>query len=660
MRVLVHAYLIIILCLLLCLLLGFGESLEGESIEWFRLSERSSTVVVLYDAERDGFVETVAINGYIYIYGSEAPSGAYPFKASIDKSEELCLFLYNPIGGSMSAICPSGHRRLGAPLLAVPKVFPTGFMLSNIIYTNGSIYFTPVAKAGSLLEVPEGVGVVGVYNETIVLHVIRTGEIIEVYPIPLDVVAGFYSNETGILYVAISTSDDTLILEYNLTSRTILKYPTPLGIGRTIQSVATKYSIFLLTEAGFLYRFKPGERPVLIDSGDVVFYPAENLNSFTLKSKGRIVHVVDEENETRVDRIQIPEDLGLILSCDWWGPIVAVTTENGVYISSTEEIEVKLDAPRQVYAGEQFNITVTGSYETAIINVSGYTLLYKGSFSTSLSLPNGEHWIRVRACKGPICRMIEHYIYVAPRPLKIYLNYTAVAEPYQDVDIFVDVIDLLTGERARTSCVLEESSGRVKLLVSPGNAVTVPAIPDIDSSVYTVSCGGGEYARSIDVVRIKLERLPYRASLKYKGMGTLEIQAYNVYTGEQWRHGLAVRVNSVLFKGESLVEALLNPGENRIDIYLVIGEREVFLEEIVVTYYEDVSALTPTEEVLVADRVETVTTTVLKPVFLPEPIEVERPDPLVTFSAAVLSAGATYALLTLISRSRKQEQSGQG
>lgn len=656
MRLLVSAC-FILFCLLLCQVV-LVEAAGYNGIEWFRLTSRYTGVVALLDLERDGLVETVAIDGFLYIYGSETPTGAYPFKGIVDETGELCLFLYNSIRGFMTAMCPAGFRRISAPLNAVPRVFPQGVIMSDIVYTAGSIYFTPVARTGVLLEVPGGRGVLGVYNETVVLHVLHTGEFVEVYPIPLDVLAAFYVNETGVLYVVFSAKDDTFVLEYNLTSRTILRHPVPLNIGRAVQGVSTRFSVFILTDAGLLYRLRPGQQPVLITTGDRVYYPADSLDSFTLKGENWVVRVIDAENETRVERVEVPGDLGFILSTDWWGSIVAVATTTGVYITTVETIEVELDAPVQVYAREPFNMTIKGLYETAVINVSGHVISFNGTLSTSFVLPSGEHLIQVRACRGLVCRVIEHSLFVSPRPLKVVVEKPEVAEPYQEVSIFIDALDVLTGSRAMTTCLLEDVSGRVKVFVIPGSTVAVPAIPDVDSAIYSVTCGGGDYSRSVELVRIKLAKPSYRAWFKYRGLGHLEVYAYDVYTGDLWTQELLVKIGNETVRGRGVVELVLQPGENRIAVYLVVGEREVFLEEALLVYYEDASSVPLTEEVIVADRVETFTTTIFRPVFIPEPIEVERPDPLVTVSSAVLAAGVTYALMTLIYRSRRVEHGG--
>lgn len=650
----------VIACLLLLYILltsrGFAESTVWSIDEWFRLTSRYSSVVVLFDSERDGVVETVAIDGYVYIHGSEASSYAYPFKAPLDGSGDLCLLLYNPIRGFINALCPAGFRRITAPLNVLPRVFLHGFIMGDFVYTDGRLYYTPVARTGFLLDLNGVKGVVGIYNETLVLHVLHTGELVELFPIALDVVAAFYSNDTGVLYVAVSVSEDTFILEYNYSSRTLVRYPTPLGIGRAIRGVTTRNSMFVLTESGLLYMVRPGRQPVVVARGDVINYPAENLNSFTLKGPSWVARVIDGERETRVEYVEVPQELGFILSCDWWGSIVAVATNTGVYVATLEEVSVDVSIPTRVFAREAFNISVRGTYETVVVNVSGHVYSAKGPLTATISLASGEHRIQIRACKGLFCRSVERYVFVYPRPLKTVVEYPESAEPYQEISVFIDAVDQLTGKRAVTTCMVEEAAGRVGVFVNPGSNVTIPAIPDVDSAVYTVTCGGGDYTLSTEVVRVKLARLPYSASLKYKGRGLLEVYVYNVFTGEQWTQELVVRLDNETFRGHGYLEITLKPGENRVLIYLVVGDREVFIDEVSVVYFEDVQAVSQMEkEVVVADRVETVTTTFVKPVPIPEPVEVERPDPLVTIASAVLAAGTTYALITLISRARRVE-----
>jgi hypothetical protein len=191
-------------------------------------------------------------------------------------------------------------------------------------------------------------------------------------------------------------------------------------------------------------------------------------------------------------------------------------------------------------------------------------------------------------------------------------------------------------------------------LFPQGRNITIPAIPDVDSAVFTVICGGGKYENVTASVRSKLTEPYLKIKLRYYGSGLLEISGYDKYTGEAWS-GL-IRVEylnlNITVTGENSTLITLPLGSTQLRVSLVKNNITYYVEELTVVYYEDVFMVPAGEEVIVADRVKVDVYTLTETITRPFPVyhEIRVVDPLVVAATAAFTAGAVYAILMLLGK----------
>jgi hypothetical protein len=150
--------------------------------------------------------------------------------------------------------------------------------------------------------------------------------------------------------------------------------------------------------------------------------------------------------------------------------------------------------------------------------------------------------VEVRACRGVFCVENSTNILVLRRPLRLRVAYPPTVAPYSPVELLVEAFDALRNASVAVNCTVRDPGGRVLANTTSGTRVTVPAVPDVDSSVLTVACGGGLYEVVEATVRSRLSEPYLGVGVRYYGSGLLEVYGYDRYTGEPWGGGVGCRV----------------------------------------------------------------------------------------------------------------------
>jgi hypothetical protein len=524
--------------------------------------------------------------------------------------------------------------------------------VGSVVVWRGLAYVSPLAPSGALVEVRGEPAVVGSEGGKLLLHVLKSNLTRLIMVLDVGVLGAFYDEGSGRLYVAGSTGTDTLLVEYDVAGERVSV--RPLNIGRGLWGVSTKRSVYVLVEGGGLYRVGAVEGPRLVASGvSSVNYPADSVDCFTAVAGGRVVKVCDYPGGPVLKELAVPAELGEVVSADWWGDYVAASTTRGIYVFSEKPLELVVSAPSVVYAGEAFAFKVAGNYSMVVAKIAGMVYSGNGTLEASARLPRGNHTLEVTACRGFFCLVRTMNVLALPRPLRLKALYPAKAAPYEEVELLVQAVDVLANKTVEVACTIRDARGRLEKGFTAGESVRVPALPDITSAVFRITCGGGDYAEESTEVRVALSPPPYAVNLTYRGAGVLAVSAYDKYTREPWRGLIVVTVNEkLLFSDVGSVLVNLTPGTNKLLVELYEGNVLAYSEEVVVVYYEDIWRVPAGEKVVVGDRVvviaTTTTTTMVVPVNVP--VEVKVVDPVVTVAVALLAAGATYALLLILGR----------
>jgi hypothetical protein len=287
-----------------------------------------------------------------------------------------------------------------------------------------------------------------------------------------------------------------------------------------------------------------------------------------------------------------------------------------------------------------------------LVNIAGRIYSGIGNLSLSVILPPGNITITAKACRGVFCVENTTNILVLKKPLKVRVVYPEIIAPYNSMNIFTETIDELTNTSISINCTIRDPGGRIIQYFNSGSTITIPAIPDVDSAVFTISCGGGNY-ELVDVnVRSKFTEPYLKIGVKYYGSGLIEVYGYNKYTGEIWRGLVVVRYLNMTIIGEEKALITIPPGEIALRVLLVRDNITYYAEEFKVVYYEDVFAVPAGEAVIVADRVKVDVYTLTETITRPFPIyhEVRVIDPLIIAATSAFTAGAVYAILMLLGK----------
>ena len=624
---------------------------------WTLLAPEVSQRVVLYDRDGDGVAELLAIDDYLYSnLSTRISTGAIPLKVDIDATGVLCLVLYKSLTGELEAQCQLKRQIFSVPVNATLKSHKWGLLAYNAthkyVVAAGRLYSAPGDLEGVPILVNNTPAVIGLRGGRLVIHDLEVGEDRVVTLMKISVVQALYDGVRGVVY-GVGFTDTTLVyFEYDGVSFSF----KPLGLGELIDAVATTSRIYVLTRDGAFYAISSGGGITLVASGVVrLNYPADSVDSFVALTSRGVLKVIDVDGEIAKFEYSAPTlSLSDIYAVDWWGGILASATARGVYVATTEPIYVLIDAPASVYAGEPIEVGVRGVYDSVVVSVNGEIYTHTGNFTLTAVLSPGRAVVTARACRGVFCVENSTSILVLHRPLELKLNYPDRVRPYEPMTIHVETIDRLINESRMLVCNINDPKGYVQVTFTSGGSVTVPAIPDIDSAVFTVACGGGYYEVASATIRAKLTEPYLKVKLRYYGSGLLEVSGYDKYTGKNWDGLVAVEYLdlNLTVAEEGKVVVTIPPGTTRLKVSLAKGNITYHVEELTVIYYEDVFLVPAGEAVVVADRVKVDVYTLTETITHPVPIyhEVRIVDPLVIAATVVFTAGAVVAVLMLLGK----------
>jgi hypothetical protein len=650
-------------------LLGFGGiilllsifavslTLLAEVPSWTLVSPGVSYRAVLYDGDLDGVPELLAVDGYVYTnLTAGLATGTLPYKVDLDGSGTLCLALYRSPDGYLTVTCPYGYRTYSVPANAVLRVFRYGVAVRNsthaVALVGARLYPLPLDGVPLLVGGrPVALGARGGY---LVLHYLDTGLEERLAPLAVDVAAASYDG--GVVFGVGVSGNVSVFFRYDTAAGSLTFRPLPTG--RLVQAVATSSRVYVLDAGGVLYSVDRDGRVVTVAEGvSALHYPADSVDSFTAVAVGRVVKVGGVGVVA-----EYPAPPGRVVATDWWGDVVAASTDSGIYVATTRPVYASVGAPRVVYAGEPVEVVVRGNYDTAVVRVGGRVVTARGNATVREVLAPGRVVVEVRACRGVFCVGNSTSILVLRRPLRLRVAYPPTVAPYGPVELLVEAFDVLRNASVAVNCTVRGPGGRVLANTTSGTRVTVPAVPDVDSSVLTVACGGGLYEVAEATVRSRLSEPYLGVGVRYYGSGLLEVYGYDRYTGEPWGGGVVVEYLGMRVSGSGRVLVTLPPGEVVLRVSLVRGNVTYYVEELRVVYYEDIYKVPVGERVLVADRVRVDVYTRTETLTRPIPVyhEVRVVDPLLLAATAAFTAGLMYALLLLLGRLPRLSRAREG
>ena len=631
--------------------------LLAEGSAWTLLSSEVSRHVALYDADLDGEPELLAIDSNLYSNLTiKIATDATPLKFDFNSTGMLCLALYRAVDGYLAVTCPYGYYIYTVSVNSILRVYRYGLSLYNathrFVLLAGRLY--SVSVDGVPLVVGGRPAVIGSYKGYIVLYYLDTGFDERIAPLNITIVEALYYE--ALIYGIGLAGNTSLFFRYNITGREFTF--RALGIDPPLQVVASTNKIYVLGGDHVLYSVDSnGGVSRIADGVTALFYPADSVDSFTALTMDRILKV---SNSSTASEYPLPFDR--VYAVDWWGDVLAASTASGIYIATTKPLYASIQAPRVVYAGESVGIRVSGVYDAALVRVGDRMWSGLGTVELYETLPPGNISVEVKACRGVFCIENRTAILVLRRPLKIAVIYPNTTKPYNTLEIFVEALDKITNATTAVSCSIRDPGNHVVKYFTSGKSIDVQAIPDIDSSVFIVSCGGGIYETVETTVRSKFIEPYLKIGFRYYGSGLLEVYGYNRYTNEVWNGAVVVRYlnMTVIDVGRALIT--LPPGETSLKIFLARGNTTYHVEELRVVYYEDVFEVPVGEPVILADRIKvdvyTVTETVTR--HFPVYYEIRTVDPLALVATAAFTAGSLYAILMLLgklpklSRARKE------
>lgn len=637
----------IYLSLAVLTLLLSSPLLLSQGSSWTLLSSEVSKSAALYDNDLDGVPDMLATDSSLYLnLTTRVPAVAIPFKFDLNATGVLCLALYRPDDGFLAIKCPYGYYTYSAPVNALARVYRYGVLLHNATKSTaivaGKHYDT--LFSGVPLVVDGKPAVLGLYEGYVALHYLGTALVEKIAPVNISIAEALLSKT--LIYGVGLAEGRALFFTYNVTSKAFtLK---PLAVESFETAVAVGDRIYILSRGGALYAVDRTGNVIGIASGVLkLFYPADSVNSFTALTSNRILKV----NSLGIAS-EYPAPPSSIYAIDWCGDVLAASTASGVFIATTRPLYASIQAPRAVYAGELTEIRVSGIYETAVIRIGDRVWSTRGAVVLREALPPGNISIMVKACRGLFCIENSSSVLVLRRPLEVRVRYPQVVRPYDTMEVFVEAVDKLWNRSVSVNCSIRDPSNRLALYLTSGQGIAVPALPDVDSSVFVVSCGGGYYDTAQAIVRARLSEPYLKIGLKYYGSGLLELYGYNKFTGEVWNHSVVVKYLNITVSGRGRALITLPPGETTLRVLLMRGNTTYYVEELKVKYYEDVMKAPTGEPVILADRVKIEVYTMTETITRQFPVyyEVRTVDPMVIAVTAAFTAGCVYAILMLLGK----------
>jgi len=646
-----------LLCLVFILVLNSTSvfNVVSEYSSWTFLSEYISQRVVLYDEDLNGEPEIlVADNLYYYNLMKNASriEEIYPFKLDFNATGVICLGLYNAGVGMLDINC---HGLRPTPLQVLRsanvEVYRWGVVFYNTTHRGvvvaGKFYEIPVDLNGAPVVVNNKPLIIGTRGEGTVIYDLELRNKTTITTSNIVVLEALYDEFKDSIFGVGLLGEVLHYIEYNVTTGSSRIKPLDIS---PVQVIATTSRIYVLDTSGVLHVItSSGETLSVVENIVKLYYPADSVDSFTALTASSVLKIVETESEIYEYPLP-PVPVSDIYAVDWWGSILAVATSSGVYVATTKPVYVFIRAPVSVYAGEFFRVEVSGVYDSVVVNINGR--VYYGS--ATLRLPPGNFTVTARACRGVFCVENTTSILVLRRPLEVRVEYPSVTKPYDSLTVFVETIDKLTNTSVVVSCTISDPRGRVHRVFTSSRNITVPAIPDVDSSVFTVTCGGGNYEIVSVTVRSKLTEPYLKIKFNYYGSGLLEISGYDVYTGEDWDGLVVVEYLDldIVVTGERSALVTLPPGSTRLNISLVKNNITYYTEEVTVVYYEDVFMVPAGMPVIVGDRVKVDVYTLTETITRPFPVyyEIRVVDPLIVAATAAFTAGAVYAILMILGR----------
>ncbi len=635
----------------------------AEYSTWILLDPGISQRVALYDRDLDGEPEILAVDNRIYtnLTGNiSTPSPTIPCKVDFNATGEVSLVLYSPSTGKLEVYYQLKNYMLSVLVNAKLEVHRWGLLVYNAtnksVIVAGKPYDIPGDLVGTPLLVDNKPLFIGSRGEGVVLYDLEFRNSSTITLLNITVVEALYDESRGVVFGVGSIGTDLLYFEYNYRNHGGFTY-RPLVISSLKQSVATTRRIYVLTEGRVLYAITSGGNLTYTMSNvSALYYPADSVDSFVALTSESVVKITDSGDNITIDEYPLPPvNLGEIYAVDWWDSVLAAATSRGVYVATTKPLYVVINAPVSTYAGEPITVNVTGVYDSVVVNIAGrvYNMTGNQSIPFIFSYP-GNFTVVATACRGVFCAVNTTSILVNQRPLGVRLSYPGSVKPYDPLTIFVETFDKLTNKSVLVSCSISDPLRRVYRAFGSGGNITVPAVPDVDSAVFTVTCGGREYEVVSATVRSKLTEPYLKIKLRYYGYGLLEVSGIDKYTGDAWR-GL-VRVEyldlNITVEGENSALITLPLGSTWLNVSLVKNNVTYYAEELTVVYYEDVFMVPAGEAVIVADRVRVDVYTLTQTITRPFPVyhEIRVTDPLVVAATAAFTAGAVYAILMLLGR----------
>lgn len=635
----------------------------AEYSTWILLDPGISQRVALYDRDLDGEPEILAVDNRIYtnLTGNiSTPTPTIPCKVDLNATGEVSLVLYSSTTGKLEVYYQHVSYVLSVLVNAKLEVHRWGLLVYNAtnksVIVAGKPYDIPGDLVGTPLLVDNKPLFIGSRGEGVVLYDLELRDSSTITLLNITVVEALYDESRGVVFGVGFTGTGLLYFEYNYRNNGGFTY-SPLAISSLKQSVSTTRRIYVLTEGGVLYAITSGGNLTYIMSNVLaLYYPADSVDSFVALTSESVVKITDSGDNFTIDEYSLPPvNLGEIYAVDWWGSVLAAATSRGVYVATTKPLYVVINAPVSTYAGESITVNVTGVYDSVVVNIAGrvYNMTGNQSIPFIFSYP-GNFTVVATACRGVFCAVNTTSILVKQRPLGVRLSYPGSIKPYDPLTIFVETFDKLTNKSVLVSCSISDPLRRVYRAFRSGGNITVPAVPDVDSAVFTVTCGGREYEVVSATVRSKLTEPYLKIKLRYYGSGLLEVSGIDKFTGDAWR-GL-VRVEyldlNITVEGENSALITLPLGSTRLNVSLVKNNVTYYAEELTVVYYEDVFMVPAGEAVIVADRVRVDVYTLTQTITRPFPVyhEIRVTDPLVVAATAAFTAGAVYAILMLLGK----------
>jgi len=349
-----------------------------------------------------------------------------------------------------------------------------------------------------------------------------------------------------------------------------------------------------------------------------------------------------------------------VVDADYGGGMLAYT--DGLKVSQIP-LEawrrVDLVVPDSVIALEPVEVAVVGEFRVAQVRLPGVGVVNLTPTSPKYTWrppTPGVYVVTALVDTGGSIEAISKTVSVAPRPAILTVRVGAPeVKPYSSVTLTLEVRDGLRGTPLRD--VLGECLVTVAGRTYPARPWTptmVQATPvglEVPIEAFCRLPQPYSEARASTVLRVNESYIEVR--LSYRGSGILEVTAWNKYTGEPVDGELRVLVDGSIttVKAGGTIR-LPRPGVWEVKWELL--SQGVTLARGVerVEYYGDLREAPQVRELLVADRLVTVTTTETS--FVESPVvvtrEVARVDPLtalLSFVAGLALAGAPLVILLI-------------